>query len=368
MLTKIKSAVEWLKNIRVQVTVAVLTVEKEFGGLSGLEKRAKAVAMLDALIKLPWWLDNLLNVDGMLLGYMVDKVCDALNILTDGNFADVEIDPEKLAVVAEAPINSIMAASASVSGRGSKQLTVDERLAELYKQYGIEAEVIEEERAELPDEPEAVTISTPGVAAVPKTSADEKWDKCIKIVGAAEGGANFDVIDGKAVIKAKSANDKGGLTNYGITQTTLASAYAKGVVGHCDIIKLTKAEAETIYRSMYCDLYGWLELPYEACLCLLDATINHGLGGTAIIAQRACNAMMWIPELVVDGKWGPKTKEAVWSIAPGNTLGFAYMFLYWRKDYFDRIIAKNSSQEVFRNGWYNRLRMLAKECGVESPV
>jgi len=44
------------------------------------------------------------------------------------------------------------------------------------------------------------------------------------------------------------------------------------------------------------------------------------------------------------------------------------MFLRWRKDYFDRIIAANPSQDCFRKGWYNRLKMLAKEAGVASPV
>ncbi len=196
----------------------------------------------------------------------------------------------------------------------------------------------------------------------------EKWAHCIQLVGVAEGGANFDVIGGKPVLKAKSRNDKGGPTKYGITEGTLLSSHKAGVVGHADIVKLTKAEAETIYRSRYCDPYGWLELPFEACLCLLDATINHGMGGTARIAQRVGNSFGCSPALVVDGKWGPKTKAVVWNLAMKNGAGFAQEFLHWRKDYFDRIIEGNPSQDTFRNGWYNRLRMLAKACGVASPV
>ncbi len=119
---------------------------------------------------------------------------------------------------------------------------------------------------------------------------------------------------------------------------------------------------------MYCDPYNWLDLPFEACLMLLDATINHGLGGTSTISQRACNVMGYAPALAIDGKWGAKTRAAVWALGKETPLVFAGKFLAWRKDYFDRIIAGDPTQERFRGGWYNRLKMLAKECGVQSPV
>jgi Putative secretion activating protein len=273
-------------------------------------------------------------------------------------------------------VDSLIRATSSTAA--TKQLTVDERLNELFQQYGIQAEAVDEARSEM-DEPEPVVINTPGVfpTVIPEAVADsesDKWDRCISIVGIAEGGANFDVVNGQPVLKASAKNDKGGLTKHGITQGTLASAYAKGVVSHNGIVALTRDEAKHIYRTMYCDPYGWLELPFAACLCLLDATINHGLGGTARIAQRTCNALAKQEILVVDGKWGPKTRAAVWSMVEGHlepegcSQIFAAEFLKWRKDYFDRIIAADSSQAVFRNGWYNRLKMLAKECDVESPV
>jgi hypothetical protein len=317
-------------------------------------------------VKLPWALDSVIDADGKIIGYIVDRVCDLLNILTDGNFSDVEIVPVKLAGVVDAPIERVMSAISATSVKETKQRTVDERLKELYRQYGVEAEEAEFERAKLFDEPEPPNEPKPepvASAPVPTTSDDEKWDRCIKVVGVAEGGANFDVIDGRPVLKEKNKSDKGGLTKYGVTQGTLASAYAKGVVGHADIVNLTKAEAERIYRSMYCDPYGWLELPFAACLCLLDATINPGSGVMARIAQRACNFMAWSPKLAVVGKWGPKTREAVWALAHNDSAWFASTYLRYRKDYYDGIM-----QEAFRNGWYNRLRMLAKACNVVSPV
>jgi hypothetical protein len=357
MLAKIKSAVEWVRNLRVKVVEAVLLVEQEFAGKTGAEKRKAVVKKLDGMVKLPWLLDDVIDADGMIIGYVADRVCETLNIFTDGDFADVTVDQDKLAAVVDAPVGAVMSVKSAVPASESKQKTVDERLAELYKQYGVGMEAAEGARAEAAEETESAVVSD-----------DEKWDRCIKVIGVAEGGANFDVVDGKPVLKAKNKYDKGGPTKYGVTQGTLAKAYADGVVGTADIVKLTKTEAERIFRVMYCDPYGWLDLPFEACLCMLDATINHGLGVAARIAQRACNFLAWSPALTVDGKWGPKTREAVWALAHNDSLWFASTFLRYRKDYYDRVIKGDSSQEAFRKGWYNRLRMLAKACNVTSPV
>jgi hypothetical protein len=46
----------------------------------------------------------------------------------------------------------------------------------------------------------------------------------------------------------------------------------------------------------------------------------------------------------------------------------AKIILVKRKNRYDEIISGNPSQETFRKGWYNRLRALATEAGVESPV
>ncbi len=362
MLSKIKDAIKWLKGLRETIVEYVMQAERELEGKTGPEKRQHVVDKLDDMIKLPWWVDTLFNLDGLVIGYFVDRVCDALNIFTDGDFSDVEIDPHIVALAAMAPDKAIMKAAGGVAPQATKQLTVNERINLFYEQYGIKAEKKEAERAEAPDE---ILEPIPEEAG---GDVDEKWNRCIAIVGVAEGGANFDVVAGGLVLKKSAQNDPGGPTKYGVTQATLTSAYARGVVGHNDIVRITKDEAKTIFRVMYCDPYGWLELDFEPCLMLLDATINHGLGGTARISQRACNAFGGSPELAVDGKWGPKTKAAVWEVARKDPKEFARMFLRWRKDYFDRIIAANPSQDCFRKGWYNRLKMLAKEAGVASPV
>ncbi len=51
------------------------------------------------------------------------------------------------------------------------------------------------------------------------------FERCMKFVGVAEGGANFDVMNGKPVLKRSARNDRGGPTKYGITWGTLARAH-----------------------------------------------------------------------------------------------------------------------------------------------
>jgi transcriptional regulator with XRE-family HTH domain len=72
--------------------------------------------------------------------------------------------------------------------------------------------------------------------------------------------------------------------------------------------------------------------------------------------------------LIVDGKWGPKTQEAVWALARQAPQEFGRLLLIKRKEYFDAIIARDQSQEVFRKGWYARVAALAREAGVPNPV
>lgn len=62
------------------IAAGVCWAESAMKGKTGAEKRAAVVAKLDEWIKLPFWLEF---IDGPVLGFLVDKVCNAMNILTD---------------------------------------------------------------------------------------------------------------------------------------------------------------------------------------------------------------------------------------------------------------------------------------------
>ena len=188
-------------------------------------------------------------------------------------------------------------------------------------------------------------------------NAQEKFDKAITFSLKWEGGRNFNIINGKPVIKGNAKADLGGATAYGITWATLKNAHKAGIVSHDDICKLTVDEAKLIYKKNFWDRYGWEQFEYPVALCCLDCCINHGR--FASILQRAvidCGQLV-----IVDGKFGPKTFAALKACEP---LKLAKAIYNQRKKYYEKLITRNPSQEKFRKGWFKRADEMAREAGV----
>lgn len=342
---------ENLKKIKTWVVDKVLWAERELKGKTGEEKRAVVVSKLNEIINLPWvpeW------VEGKLIGFFVDMVCDKANILTDHDITKVKTEEQKeaLAGVIEAPMQMVVSAA-------SKAQTVDERLAELCKMYRIETKG--PPKAEAPEaktEPPTEPAKTEEPAKnPPKESNTENWRHSIEFSLQWEGGRNFDIVNGQPVVKGAAKADAGGATAYGITIPTLKAGRAAGVVEHSNICKLTKDEAKLIYKKNFWDRYGWGEVAWPACLCCLDISINHG--GFAWILQRAC--VDCGQNIVVDGKYGPKTFAAAKTC---DAVALAKAIVKRRKTYYENIVAKTPSQKVFLNGWLRRNNAMAKAAGV----
>ena len=185
--------------------------------------------------------------------------------------------------------------------------------------------------------------------------SNEKFERSITFSLKWEGGRNFNIVNGNPVIKGNAKADLGGATAFGITWLTLKSAHKAGIVSHCDICKLTQDEAKLIYRAQYWDKYNWGLIEWPACLCCLDCCINHG--AFASILQRAANSLG--QNLVVDGKFGPKTFAGLKACNPYELAEKIHQF---RKNYYEKIIARNPSQAVFRDGWLRRNNDMLKEC------
>ena len=185
----------------------------------------------------------------------------------------------------------------------------------------------------------------------------EKFDKSIAFSLKQEGGRNFNIVNGKPVIKGNARADLGGATAYGITWSTLKAAHKVGIVPHDDICRLTVDEAKLIYRKNFWDKYGWEQLEWPVCLCCLDCCINHG--GFASILQRAvidCGQ-----SVVIDGKFGPKTFAALKACSP---ITLAKAIYIQRKKYYEKIVARTPSQKVHLKGWLRRADEMARESGV----
>lgn len=176
------------------------------------------------------------------------------------------------------------------------------------------------------------------------------WDRAISFTLPWEGGLS----DHPA--------DRGGLTNMGITQTTLNRAYKKGTVKHNNVRALSKSEARIIYKAFYWAPFAWDRYTEPIDMILFDCCVNHGMGGTADIVQRACVSLG--TSLTIDGKWGPQTRGVLYEVAWKNGLALSKMLITKRLAFYDRIVAARASQKSFLKGWRNRTLALAKACGV----
>ncbi len=101
--------------------------------------------------------------------------------------------------------------------------------------------------------------------------------------------------------------DRGGHTNYGITQATLDSARQRGVLsGLRSVSEITPELARRIYLVDYWRALGLEMISHrEIAAELFDTAVNMGSGHATMIAQLALDYLG--ETLVIDGAMGPRT-------------------------------------------------------------
>lgn len=130
-------------------------------------------------------------------------------------------------------------------------------------------------------------------------------------------------------------NDKGGPTNWGITQATLA-AYRGRPVSAAEVQALTQAEARKIYQERYFEAAGIDKLPEAIQAQAFDINVNGGLSSCLSRVTKFYEAD-W--PAIVD-YFGPQTSNLILSAS--------------RVEYYRAITAKRRANEVFLLGWLNR--------------
>ena len=145
-----------------------------------------------------------------------------------------------------------------------------------------------------------------------KRQEKKRFDICVGRVFKSEGGWS----NHKA--------DKGGRTMMGITETTLFKALEDGVVKEPNIKLLTKEEAKKIYRHYYWDAFNCSSFNAGMDYFRFDASINHSPAGNRAIFRN--------------------TK---------NNLHTAYKN---RVNYYQGIVRRDKTQQVFLLGWLKRCR------------
>lgn len=134
--------------------------------------------------------------------------------------------------------------------------------------------------------------------------------------------------------------DRGGATNYGITQKTFDEHGGGGV----DVRFIRPSQVEKIYFEVY-----WVPARAEMFPAIedlhFDAAVNHGV-------MRAIKFLQEAVGVAADGKLGPVTVGA-YELADKSLVRARYMIARYR--FYGAIAARDRTQRIFLTGWLSRL-------------
>jgi len=140
--------------------------------------------------------------------------------------------------------------------------------------------------------------------------------------------------------------DRGGPTNYGVTQATL-SAYRGENVSKKDVKDLTEREARDIYEQNYWIEPGFSQMGHQSLHlvdAIFDAAINHGPRNAVQMLQRAIGENP-------DGLLGPVTLGKLNTMRDQDVMA---RFISQRVIFYGRLITLDPGQAAFAYGWMRR--------------
>lgn len=150
-----------------------------------------------------------------------------------------------------------------------------------------------------------------------------------------------------------NASDRGGPTNFGITQKTLSEH--RGYAVSVDEVKnMTEDEAREIYSNRYLTGPKIDKLPWpHPGICVFDIGVNSGPRRAIKMLQEVLNKAGF-PCGAADGVIGPKTIGACEEAQKemGNYLQNA--LVEDRIKFYLAIVSGNPSQQIFLKGWLRR--------------
>ena len=162
--------------------------------------------------------------------------------------------------------------------------------------------------------------------------------------------------------------DRGGPTNYGITHTTLASYLGKPTVTVDEVKNMKRSVAVDIYLTMYYHPYKIDLLPPCLRCIVFDMGINHGPKNAAKMLQWGL-INLGVRTSKADGAIGPLTAaEATVAIKRFGERTVLQEIFNQRRDFYRRIIEKDPTQEVFKNGWENRVKWFENNLSLQTEA
>lgn len=149
---------------------------------------------------------------------------------------------------------------------------------------------------------------------------DEKFQTILKNIYGAEGGFSDDKYD------------RGGRTNFGITQKTYDDYNKKHKLPLKDVKDITKNESDKIYYNEYYKASGADKIQDKDLAYMhFDAAVNHGVGRAKQFIENA-----------------------------GDDFDRYYQI---RKEFYDNLATNGKDQKKFYNGWINRIDKIKNNRG-----
>jgi lysozyme family protein len=160
--------------------------------------------------------------------------------------------------------------------------------------------------------------------------------QCLEVVLGEEGGT------------ANHKNDRGGLTNRGVTQKTYDKYRVELGFMPRPVTQIEDSEVEDIYEEYWIQCHAD-DMPEPLDLYVFDCSINSGPTKAISLLQRTVG-------LEEVGNFGPKTRAAVAKAIEEDMVDdLADRYLDTRIQFYRNIVSRDPSQAVFLNGWLNRI-------------
>jgi len=192
------------------------------------------------------------------------------------------------------------------------------------------------------------------------------WEKAYKDMLNFEGGY------------ANNSKDRGGETYKGIARNVWRNWPGWNILDYYKSIGNTTAAqinqvmridkrieplVKTFYKENFWDKAHGDELPSKLARKAFDTAVNMGIKWGILLLQRSINGLnteekILAAELVEDGKYGRKTKEAIKKAIEFYGAAAQDKILNWYCRYqaerYQAIVTHNPSQKIFLKGWLRR--------------
>lgn len=149
--------------------------------------------------------------------------------------------------------------------------------------------------------------------------------------------------------KTDEKSDRGGRTNFGITQRTYNDWLKQNKMKSSDVFKISKPRALKIYRKLYWGVIKGDQLPHNVAKAIMSMALTDG-------PQDSIRFVQGILNIEQTGFMGPKTLAAIWSKCKKDDKMFT-------KQILDEQIKRYKSDEqadIYGKGWTNRAELVAE--------